>query len=142
MNLVAKEYVAAHDPKDPGVLVLSTFAGAAEDFNEEEALLVDPNDPKEIADAISRAANMPLEERVKRWRSMMDKIESYTIHDWSADYVRELQKSRVTVPGEQCLILGRGWTNVAQMPLYRNHGEALATYNEIDPADVALGGCP
>ncbi|MEZ2143481.1 trehalose-6-phosphate synthase [Bradyrhizobium sp. DN5] len=138
MNLVAKEYVAAQDPKDPGVLVLSKFAGAAEDFNEDEALLVDPNDPKEIADAISRAANMPLEERVKRWRSMMDKIESYTIHDWSADYVRELDKSRVTVPADQCLILGRGWTNVASMPLYRNHAEALATYNEIDPADVAL----
>ncbi|SCB55782.1 trehalose 6-phosphate synthase [Bradyrhizobium shewense] len=138
MNLVAKEYVAAQDPEDPGVLVLSKFAGAAEDFNEDEALLVDPNDPKEIADAISRAANMPLEERVKRWRSMMDKIESYTIHDWSADYVRELDKNHVTVPADQCLNIGRGWTNVAQMPLYRNHAEALATYNEIDPADVAL----
>jgi len=138
MNLVAKEYVAAQDPENPGVLVLSKFAGAAEDFNEDEALLVDPNDPKEIADAISRAANMPLEERIKRWRSMMDKIELYTIHDWSADYVRELDKSRVTVPADQCLIFGRGWTNVAQMPLYRNHAEALATYNEIDPADVAL----
>jgi len=102
MNLAAKEYVAAQDPEDPGVLVLSKFAGAAEDFNEDEALLVDPNDPKEIADAISRAANMPLEERVKRWRSMMDKIESYTIHDRSADYVRELDKSRVTVPADQC----------------------------------------
>ncbi|MDF0498944.1 hypothetical protein [Bradyrhizobium yuanmingense] len=99
---------------------------------------MDPNDPKVIADAISRAANMPLEERVKRWRSMMDKIESYTIHDWSADYVRELEKSRVTVPSAQCLIFVRGWTNVAQMPLYRNHAEARATYNEIAPADVAL----
>ncbi|WP_248881478.1 trehalose-6-phosphate synthase [Bradyrhizobium japonicum] len=75
MNLVAKEYVAAQDPEDPGVLILSKFAGAAEDFNEDEALLLDPNHPKEIADAISKAANMPLEERVKRWRSMMDKIE-------------------------------------------------------------------
>ncbi|WP_155256214.1 trehalose-6-phosphate synthase [Bradyrhizobium japonicum] len=84
MNLVAKEYVAAQDPEDPSVLILSKFAGAAEDFNEDEALLVDPNHPKEIADAISKAANMPLEERVKRWRSMMDKIESYTIHDWSS----------------------------------------------------------
>ncbi|UQR61401.1 trehalose-6-phosphate synthase [Bradyrhizobium sp. C-145] len=138
MNLVAKEYVAAQDPQDPGVLVLSKFAGAAEDFNDDEALLVDPNDPKEIADAISEAANMPLEERVKRWRSMMDKIQSYTIHDWSADYVRELDRSRVTVPADQCLHLGRGWTNEAHMPLYRNHAEALATYNEIDPTDVAL----
>ncbi|PPQ19294.1 trehalose-6-phosphate synthase [Bradyrhizobium sp. AC87j1] len=138
MNLVAKEYVAAQDPQDPGVLVLSKFAGAAEDFNEDEALLVDPTHPDEIEAAISKAAHMPLEERVKRWRSMMDKLESYTIHDWSADYVRELDKSRVTVPADQCLNLGRGWTNEALMPLYRNHAEALATYNEIDPADVAL----
>ncbi|MCP1909480.1 trehalose 6-phosphate synthase [Bradyrhizobium elkanii] len=138
MNLVAKEYVAAQDPRDPGVLVLSKFAGAAEDFNENEALLVDPNHPEEIAAAISKAANMPLEERVTRWRSMMDKIESFTIHDWSADNVRELDKSRVTVPADQFHRLGLGWTNEAQMPLFRRHAEALAAYNEIDPADAAL----
>ncbi len=96
MNLVAKEYVAAQDPENPGVLVLSKFAGAAEDFNDDEALLVDPNRPEEIKDAILLAAKMPREERVRRWRSMMDKLEAYTIHDWSADYLRELDKSRVT----------------------------------------------
>ncbi|MGY3488174.1 trehalose-6-phosphate synthase [Bradyrhizobium sp. USDA 4011] len=125
MNLVAKEYVAAQDPKDPGVLVLSKFAGAAEDFNENEALLVDPNHPEEIAAAISRAIHMPLEERVTRWRSMMDKIESYTIHDWAADYVSELDKSRVTVPADQFHHLGLGWTNEAQVPLYRTDAETL-----------------
>ncbi|MGY3443231.1 trehalose-6-phosphate synthase [Bradyrhizobium sp. USDA 4473] len=118
--------------------LLSKFAGAAEDFNENEALLVDPNHPQEIAAAISKAANMPLEERVTRWRSMMDKIESFTIHDWSADNVRELDKSRATVPADQFHRLGLGWTNEAQMPLFRRHAEALATYNEIDPADAAL----
>ncbi|MCP1838419.1 trehalose 6-phosphate synthase [Bradyrhizobium sp. USDA 4524] len=138
MNLVAKEYVAAQDPQDPGVLVLSKFAGAAEDFNENEALLVDPNHPEEIAAAISKAANMPLEERVTRWRSMMDKIKSFTIHDWSADNVRELDKSRVTIPADQFHRLGLGWTNEAQMPLFRRHAEALAAYNEIDPAEAAL----
>ncbi|UGY25043.1 MULTISPECIES: alpha,alpha-trehalose-phosphate synthase (UDP-forming) [Bradyrhizobium] len=138
MNLVAKEYVAAQDPRDPGVLVLSKYAGAAEDFNEDEALLVDPNRPEEIAAAISKAAHMPLEERVKRWRSMMDKLESYTIHDWSADYVRELDKGRVTVPADQFQYLGLGWTNEAQMPLYQNYAEALTAYNEIDPSDAAL----
>ncbi|WP_342734103.1 trehalose-6-phosphate synthase [Bradyrhizobium sp. B117] len=138
MNLVAKEYVAAQDPKDPGVLVLSKFAGAAEDFGEDEALLIDPNNPEEIADAISKATNMPLEERVKRWRSMMDKIESYTIHDWSADYLRELDKSRINVPADQFHHLGLGWTNEAQMPLYQNYAAALTAYNEIDPAAGAL----
>ncbi|MGY4230381.1 trehalose 6-phosphate synthase [Bradyrhizobium sp. USDA 4503] len=138
MNLVAKEYVAAQDPKDPGVLVLSKFAGAAEDFNENEALLVDPNHPEEIAAAISRAIHMPLEERVTRWRSMIDKIESYTIHDWAADYVSELDKSRVTVPADQFHHLGLGWTNEAQMPLYQNYATALTAFNEVDPADAAL----
>ncbi|MBB4372919.1 trehalose 6-phosphate synthase [Bradyrhizobium sp. cir1] len=138
MNLVAKEYVAAQDPDDPGVLVLSKFAGAAEDFSEDEALLVDPNDPEEIADAISKATNMPLEERVRRWRSMMDKIESYTIHDWSADYLRELDKRRTTVPADQFHHLGLGWTNEAQIPLYRDYAAALTAYNEIEPAAVAL----
>ncbi|WP_245315714.1 alpha,alpha-trehalose-phosphate synthase (UDP-forming) [Bradyrhizobium yuanmingense] len=138
MNLVAKEYVAAQDPKDPGVLVLSKFAGAAEDFNADEALLVDPNHPEEIAEAILKATNMPLEERVKRWRSMMDKIESYTIHDWSAHYLGELDKSSITVPADQFHILGRGWTNEAHMPLYQSYAAALTAYNEIDPADAAL----
>ncbi|ODM72152.1 trehalose-6-phosphate synthase [Bradyrhizobium elkanii] len=138
MNLVAKEYVAAQDPKDPGVLVLSKFAGAAEDFNENEALLVDPNRPEEIAAAISKATHMPLEERVTRWRSMMDKIESYTIHDWAADYVSELDKSRVTVPADQFHHLGLGWTNEAQMPLYQNYATALTAFNEVDPGDAAL----
>ncbi|UFW51361.1 alpha,alpha-trehalose-phosphate synthase (UDP-forming) [Bradyrhizobium arachidis] len=138
MNLVAKEYVAAQDPNNPGVLVLSKFAGAAEDFNEDEALLIDPNNPEEIADAISKAANMPLEERVKRWRSMMDKIESYTIHDWSANYLRELDKSRVMIPADHILLPGFGWSNEAQMPLYQSYAAALTAYNEIDPADGAL----
>ncbi|MGY2843697.1 trehalose 6-phosphate synthase [Bradyrhizobium sp. USDA 4509] len=138
MNLVAKEYVAAQDPEDPGVLVLSKFAGAAEDFNENEALLVDPNHPEEIVAAMSKAIHMPLEERVTRWRSMMDKLESYTIHDWAADYVRELDKSRVTVPADQFHHLGLGWTNEAQMPLYQNYAKALTAFNEVDPADAAL----
>ncbi|MCM5689078.1 trehalose-6-phosphate synthase [Sinorhizobium meliloti] len=97
MNLVAKEYVAAQDPNDPGVLVLSKFAGAAEIFDQNEALLVDPAHPDEIAAAISEAANMPRKERVQRWRAMMDKLEEYTIHDWSAHFIQELHKSRVTV---------------------------------------------
>ncbi|QND69507.1 trehalose-6-phosphate synthase (plasmid) [Mesorhizobium loti] len=123
MNLVAKEYVASQDPSDPGVLVLSKFAGAAEDFNHNEALVVDPNRPDEIATAISKAANMPCEERVQRWRGMMDKLEAYTIRDWSADFVRELDKGRVTVPADHFRNLGFGWINEAQLPLYRTGSE-------------------
>jgi hypothetical protein len=67
MNLVAKEYVASQDPKDPGVLVLSRFAGAA--FELPEALLINPADTAEVADTLERALKMPLKERKHRWRA-------------------------------------------------------------------------
>ena len=66
MNLVAKEFVAAQDPDDPGALVLSEFAGAAEQL--QAALLVNPHDIAATADAIYRALSMPLEERRERWQ--------------------------------------------------------------------------
>jgi trehalose 6-phosphate synthase len=64
MNLVAKEFVAAQDPADPGVLILSRFAGAAEELS--DALLVNPYDPDDIADAMNAALEMSLEERQER----------------------------------------------------------------------------
>ena len=66
MNLVAKEYVAAQDPRDPGVLVLSRFAGAARQLD--AALLVNPHDADEMADALDPALTMNLAERQARWR--------------------------------------------------------------------------
>ena len=64
MNLVAKEFVAAQNPDDPGVLILSRFAGAAHECT--AALLVNPYDPEGVAIAINRALSMPLEERRQR----------------------------------------------------------------------------
>jgi len=64
MNLVAKEYVAAQDPTDPGVLVLSRFAGAAEQLT--GAIVVNPNDKLEVAGAILSALEMPVDERIAR----------------------------------------------------------------------------
>ena len=69
MNLVAKEFVAAQTPDDPGVLVLSEFAGAAEQL--QTALLVNPHDIAATADAIHRALSMPLEERIERWQELI-----------------------------------------------------------------------
>jgi trehalose 6-phosphate synthase len=80
MNLVAKEYVACQDPEDPGSLVLSRFAGAAEELD--SALLVNPYDEDEVADAMDRALAMPLDERRVRWRAMMDVIERNDITYW------------------------------------------------------------
>lgn len=80
MNLVAKEYVAAQDPQDPGVLILSRFAGAAMQLT--DALLINPYSPEEMSDAIHRALAMPLDERQRRWRAMMDSVEQQDIGWW------------------------------------------------------------
>lgn len=88
MNLVAKEYVASQDPDDPGVLVLSRFAGAA--YELPDALQVNPYDVDGVADAIARAHAMPLAERRRRWRAMMARIEGYDIHAWRRDFLDAL----------------------------------------------------
>jgi len=69
MNLVAKEYVAAQNPENPGVLVLSKYAGAANELD--AALLVNPHDIDGMARAIATAFSMPLTERRMRWEAMM-----------------------------------------------------------------------
>ena len=88
MNLVAKEYVAAQDPDDPGVLILSRFAGAAVQLR--DALLVNPYSKDEISDAIRRALDMPLEERKRRWQAMYDVVEKDDVVWWRHNFVRAL----------------------------------------------------
>ena len=89
MNLVAKEYVAAQDPEDPGVLVLSTFAGAAEQMGG-DSLLVNPYDPDDVADAIEAARVMPLEERIERHRRLMDVMRRDSAEHWQRSYLQAL----------------------------------------------------
>ncbi len=91
MNLVAKEYVASQDPKDPGVLVLSRFAGAA--FELPDALLINPADTAEVAEALERALNMPLKERRRRWRAMMDVLESHDLTAWRNNFLETLTEA-------------------------------------------------
>ncbi|MGE0179240.1 MAG: trehalose-6-phosphate synthase [Sphingomonas sp.] len=88
MNLVAKEYVAAQDPEDPGVLILSRFAGAAVQMT--EAVLVNPHSAEEISDAILTALRMPREERVRRWRSLMDGVEREDVMWWRKRFMDAL----------------------------------------------------
>jgi trehalose 6-phosphate synthase len=91
MNLVAKEYVAAQNPADPGVLVLSKFAGAANEL--ETALLVNPHDIDGMARTIAMALAMPLTERRMRYAAMMEKLRDHGIQQWFADFVDALQES-------------------------------------------------
>lgn len=74
MNLVAKEFVAAQDPDDPGVLILSRFAGAADELT--EAILVNPIDADEVAEALHTAMTMPLDERRQRHQALLAKVEA------------------------------------------------------------------
>jgi len=88
MNLVAKEYVAAQDPENPGVLVLSRFAGAARELS--GALLVNPYDIEGTAHAIARGLTMSLEERKQRWERMMEHLKVYDINHWCDDFLKDL----------------------------------------------------
>jgi trehalose 6-phosphate synthase len=96
MNLVAKEYIAAQDPQDPGVLVLSKFAGAARQLS--SAVLVNPHDPDELADAIDRALTMPLAERQERWQVAWQAIDAATPSQWGRGFLSALTRASGTSP--------------------------------------------
>jgi trehalose 6-phosphate synthase len=93
MNLVAKEYVAAQDPTDPGVLILSRFAGAAEQMT--EALLVNPHSAEEISDALRQALSMPLEERIRRWERLKTGVEQQDVVWWLQRFTEALRQAPV-----------------------------------------------
>ncbi len=103
MNLVAKEYVAAQDPQDPGVLILSRFAGAAEQMD--QALIVNPYSLEDVADAIVRAIRMPKPERIARWRTMMDDIERHDAAAWRSDFLRALRSTTPQVSAAQASVI-------------------------------------
>jgi trehalose 6-phosphate synthase len=93
MNLVAMEYVAAQDEQDPGVLILSRFAGAAASLD--AALIVNPYDPGGIAEAMHRALTMSLDERQERWKSLMHRIEEDSAAAWCRRFL-----ARLTAPAK------------------------------------------
>ncbi|WP_324827562.1 alpha,alpha-trehalose-phosphate synthase (UDP-forming) [Qipengyuania zhejiangensis] len=88
MNLVAKEYIAAQDPEDPGVLILSRFAGAAAQM--QDAVLVNPHSPDDLAHAIRIALDMPLEERKARYEKLVVSVREDNVQDWTANFLRDL----------------------------------------------------
>jgi trehalose 6-phosphate synthase len=99
MNLVAKEYVSAQDPEDPGVLVLSRFAGAAQELG--GALIVNPVDIDGMAEALATALSMPLVERQSRYRDMMVRLRENNVSVWRDNFMRDLQASGTVVDGEE-----------------------------------------
>jgi trehalose 6-phosphate synthase len=95
MNLVAKEFVAARDD-DRGVLILSTFAGAALELT--DSLLVNPYDVQQLAGAILRALEMPLDEQATRMRHMRDRVREHNVYRWAASLLSDLTEIRIDTP--------------------------------------------
>ncbi|SDO35126.1 trehalose 6-phosphate synthase [Afipia sp. GAS231] len=92
MNLVAKEFIAAQNPVDPGILILSTFAGAAKELD--AALLVDPHDVDSMALQIARALAMTIEERRERWQQMVTKLKRGSLQNWFSAFLDALSEAR------------------------------------------------
>jgi trehalose 6-phosphate synthase/phosphatase len=96
MNLVAKEFVACHAARGEGTLVLSEFAGAARDL--QDAVLVNPYDPEDIATAIETAVGMPFDERERRMRSLAARVRAHDIHWWTDAFLTLLADPSAPVP--------------------------------------------
>ncbi|MCH4246221.1 MAG: trehalose-6-phosphate synthase [Acinetobacter populi] len=88
MNLVAKEYIAAQNPLDPGVLILSKYAGAADQMS--AALIVDPLDAVEMREALKTAMQMPKSERLQRYQQLIKGLYQYDINDWRNQFLWDL----------------------------------------------------
>jgi len=141
MNLVAKEYVAAQNPRDPGVLVLSRFAGAARQLS--AALLVNPHDPDEIAEALNTALSMPLGERQDRWLAMWRAIEGHSALAWGRSFVAALmQASRAQHAGRYVGLAETSNMTHGGMPLIAPHAAEPISLTDRVAARLAnpMGG--
>ena len=128
MNLVAKEYIAAQDVINPGVLVLSEFTGAAEELS--EAVLVNPYDNNSIAQGLYQALNMPILERQLRHQTMLKHLKINSVHVWASNFIDFLESSgQVAIVSavmntqrqriKKCPVLQlNSSTNVAQLTYY------------------------
>ncbi len=96
MNLVAKEYVASQNPADPGILVLSPFAGAAAELD--RALITNPFDIDGVADALHRALVMPPEERRERWTALNAAVARNDAEHWQQNFVAALKATAAALP--------------------------------------------
>ena len=87
MNLIAKEYIASRTD-GTGVLILSEMAGASKELG--EAIIVNPNDRREIASALKEALQMPVEDQKRRNATMQERLRRYDVVRWASDFVGDL----------------------------------------------------
>ncbi|MGQ0740977.1 MAG: alpha,alpha-trehalose-phosphate synthase (UDP-forming) [Alphaproteobacteria bacterium] len=124
MNLVAKEFVAAQNAHDPGVLILSQFAGTAEEL--EAALVVNPYDPDAVSANIARALSMPLEERRSRQEALFHALLKNDVTFWGERFLAALQRTGTKAP------LGTG-RKLPMTHLARNSEGDLPVAGKVDP---------
>jgi len=105
MNLVAKEFVASRDDEH-GVLILSTFAGAALQLT--DALLVNPYDVQQVAGSILRALEMSDEEQATRMRRMRTNVKEHNVFRWAANLLSDLTEIRIDAPERQEIAVTHG----------------------------------
>jgi trehalose 6-phosphate synthase len=129
MNLVAKEYVAAQNPDDPGVLILSRFAGAAEQMK--DALIVNPYCRQELAEAIGEALEMPRRERIRRWTRLMTGVERDDVRAWRDSFVAALTGARERLAPEA--------ERPVRAPLPANEPFSDVDADLAEPAPLASG---
>jgi trehalose 6-phosphate synthase len=106
MNLVAKEFVAAQDPNDPGVLILSNLAGAARELT--ASLLVNPYDARAVSHAMQMALSMPLPERRERYAEMMKLLQRNDIAAWARRFIEALEQSQSQAAPGRVRVVGNG----------------------------------
>jgi trehalose-6-phosphate synthase len=92
MNLVAKEFVAAREDEE-GALILSQFTGAARELR--DAIIVNPYDVEQLAEAIRLALEMDTEERQARMRLLRSNVRHHNVYEWAGKLIAELSEIRI-----------------------------------------------
>ena len=92
MNLVAKEYIAAQNPDDPGVLLVSRYAGAAEQM--QAAVVIDPYRPTSMTEGLKTALTMPLDERIARYQCLLQGLQQENLHAWHQGFLEDLYNNK------------------------------------------------
>jgi trehalose 6-phosphate synthase/phosphatase len=132
MNLVAKEYIASC--QDKGVLVLSELAGAANEMG--EAVLVNPVDKQEVANAIHTGLSMPREEQQSRLRVIQDRLKEYTVFHWVNDFLKQLdsikeeQRTQATkhLSSQELSVIGDHFRNARRRHLFLDYDGTLVPF--------------
>jgi hypothetical protein len=132
MNLVAKEFVAAQDPESPGVLVLSSLAGAAQELSG-GVLLVNPYDKIAVAQALNQALAMPLDERRTRHTRMLEALQTTLSSDGTGPLSLHLRVHPIIRAGR--LVEPRARAKEAREAI-RDNKATISTFSRIDSWDV------